>query len=229
MDGTNHSRGSTLQSLSPDKREDLEHELRPEALASIAREENNEASTNTTHAAVSPKTTRASETETRAGTASTGLVPPHESSTHTDRAVRTEASVDDKGSLAIDFDGEGGFLEAPKKQRPTKAPPKHLDRVRRFYGSFPTSRCVEAMVNGIFYRVHGSVVQGAPAVAQTRCVMIQGVAASSEANMYLLRAIARRRADRGLCVVEIDNIGIGHSTVWQSSTRRRPRRTELTG
>ena len=39
MDGTNHSRGSTLQSLSPDKREDLEHELRPEALASIAREE----------------------------------------------------------------------------------------------------------------------------------------------------------------------------------------------
>ena len=47
MDGTNHSRGSTIQSLSPDKREDLEHELRPEALASIAREENNEASTNT--------------------------------------------------------------------------------------------------------------------------------------------------------------------------------------
>ena len=36
MDGTNHSRGSTIQSLSPDKREDLEHELRPEALASIA-------------------------------------------------------------------------------------------------------------------------------------------------------------------------------------------------
>ncbi len=32
----------------------------------------------------------------RAETASTGLVPPHESSTHTDRAVRTEASVDDK-------------------------------------------------------------------------------------------------------------------------------------
>ena len=55
MDGTNHSRGSTLQSLSPDKREDLEHELRPEALASIAREEDAEASTNTTHAAVSPK------------------------------------------------------------------------------------------------------------------------------------------------------------------------------
>ena len=70
MDGTNHSRGSTIQSLSPDKREDLEHELRPEALASIAREENAEASTNTTHAAVSPKTTRAaaSETETRAVT-----------------------------------------------------------------------------------------------------------------------------------------------------------------
>jgi hypothetical protein len=65
MDGTNHSRGSTIQSLSPDKREGLEHELRPEALASIAREENAEASTNTTHAAVSPKTTRASETETR--------------------------------------------------------------------------------------------------------------------------------------------------------------------
>ena len=164
MDGTNHSRGSTIQSLSPDKRENLEHELRPEALASIAREENAEASTNTTHAAVSPKTTRASETETRAETASTGRVP-RDASTHTDRAVRTEASVDDKGSLAIDFDGEGGFLEAPKKQRPTKAPPKHLDRVRRFYGSFPTSRCVEAMVNGIFYRVHGSVVQGAPAVA----------------------------------------------------------------
>ena len=40
MDGTNHSRGSTIQSLSPDKREGLEHELRPEALASIAREEN---------------------------------------------------------------------------------------------------------------------------------------------------------------------------------------------
>ena len=39
MDGTNHSRGSTIQSLSPDKREDLEHELRPEALASIARDE----------------------------------------------------------------------------------------------------------------------------------------------------------------------------------------------
>jgi hypothetical protein len=76
------------------------------------------------------------------------------------------------------------------------------------------------MLNGIFYRVHGSVVQGAPAVAQTRCVMVQGVAAACEANMYLLRAIARRRADRGLCVVEIDNIGIGHSTVWQSSTRR---------
>ena len=112
MDNSNIT-NSTLQSLSPDKREDLEHELRPEALASIAREENNEASTNTTHAAVSPKTTRASETETRAGTASTGLVPPHESSTHTDRAVRTEASVDDKGSLAIDFDGEGGFLEPP--------------------------------------------------------------------------------------------------------------------
>ena len=67
MDGTNHSRGSTLQSLSPDKREGLEHELRPEALASIAREENAEASTNTTHAAVSPKP--------RAETASTGLVP----------------------------------------------------------------------------------------------------------------------------------------------------------
>ena len=48
MDGTNHSRGSTIQSLSPDKREGLEHELRPEALASIAREENAEASTNTT-------------------------------------------------------------------------------------------------------------------------------------------------------------------------------------
>ena len=47
MDGTNHSRGSTIQSLSPDKREGLEHELRPEALASIAREENGEASTNT--------------------------------------------------------------------------------------------------------------------------------------------------------------------------------------
>ena len=107
MDGTNHSRGSTIQSLSPDKRENLEHELRPEALASIAREETfaepqaHEISTNTTHAAVSPKTTRASETEmtraptetTRAETASTGLVPPHESSTHTDRAVRTEASV----------------------------------------------------------------------------------------------------------------------------------------
>ena len=55
MDGTNHSRGSTIQSLSPDKREGLEHELRPEALASIAREENAGASTNTTHAAVSPK------------------------------------------------------------------------------------------------------------------------------------------------------------------------------
>ena len=111
MDGTNHSRGSTIQSLSPDKREDLEHELRPEALASIAREETAEVSTNTTHAAVSPKTTRASETETRAETASTGLVPPHETSTHTDRAVRTEPSVDDKSSLAIDFEGEpGGFL-----------------------------------------------------------------------------------------------------------------------
>ena len=47
MDGTNHSRGSTLQSLTPDKRESLDHELRPEALASIAREENAEASTNT--------------------------------------------------------------------------------------------------------------------------------------------------------------------------------------
>ena len=91
MDGTNHS-SQTLQSLSPDKREGLEHELRPEALASIAREENAEASTNTTHAAVSPK----ESTKTRAETASTGLVPPHESSTHTDRAVRTEASVDDK-------------------------------------------------------------------------------------------------------------------------------------
>ena len=118
MDGTNHSRGSTIQSLSPDKREGLEHELRPEALASIAREETfaepqaHEISTNTTHAAVSPKTTHARETETTgAETASTGLVPPHESSTHTDRAVRTEASVDDKSSLAIDFDGEGGFLE----------------------------------------------------------------------------------------------------------------------
>ena len=87
MDGTNHSRGSTLQSLSPDKREDLEHELRPEALASIAREENAEASTNTTHAAVSPKTTRASEAETRAETASTGRVP-RDASTHADRAVR---------------------------------------------------------------------------------------------------------------------------------------------
>ena len=114
MDGTNHS-SQTLQSLSPDKREDLEHELRPEALASIAREENAEASTNTTHAAVSPKP--------RAETASTGLVPPHESSTHTDRAVRTEASVDDKSSLAIDFDGEGGFLEAPKRARPTACGP----------------------------------------------------------------------------------------------------------
>ena len=124
MDGTNHSRGSTIQSLSPDKREDLEHELRPEALASIAREENAEASTNTTHAAVSPKPTRASETETRAETASTGRVP-RDASTHTDRAVRTEASVDDKSSLAIDFEGEGGFLEAPKRARPTNAPPKH--------------------------------------------------------------------------------------------------------
>ena len=38
MDGTNHS-SQTLQSLSPDKREGLEHELRPEALASIARAE----------------------------------------------------------------------------------------------------------------------------------------------------------------------------------------------
>ena len=92
MDGTNHSRGSTIQSLTPDKRESLEHELRPEALASIAREENAEASTNTTHAAVSPKP--------RAETASTGLVPPHESSTHTDRAVRTEASVDDNAAGA---------------------------------------------------------------------------------------------------------------------------------
>ena len=146
MDGTNHSRGSTIQSLSPDKREDLEHELRPEALASIAREETAEVSTNTTHAAVSPKTTRASEAKTRAETASTGLVPPHETSTHTDRAVRTEPSVDGKSSLAIDFEGEGGFLEAPKRARPTKAPPKDQDRVRRFYGQFPTSRCVEAML-----------------------------------------------------------------------------------
>ena len=97
-----------------------------------------------------------------------------------DRAVRTEPSVDDKSSLAIDFEGEGGFLEAPKRARPTKAPPKVQDRVRRFYGQFPTSRCVEAMLDGIFYRVHGSVVQGAPAVAQTRCVMIQGVAASCD-------------------------------------------------
>jgi len=219
MDGTNHSRGSTIQSLTPDKRENLEHELRPEALASIAREENAGASTNTTHAAVSPK----ESTKTRAETASTGLVPPHESSTHTDRAVRTEASVDDKSSLAIDFDGEGGFLEAPKRARPTKAPPKHLDRVRRFYGSFPTSRCVEAMVNGIFYRVHGSIVQGAPAVAQTRCVMIQGVAASSEANMYLLRAIARRRADRGLApesrakLLMLDDAA--HMTIFSHPTR----------
>ena len=93
MDGTNHSRGSTLQSLSPDKREDLEHELRPEALASIAREETAEASTNTTHAAVSPKT--------HAETASTGRVP-RDASTHTDRAVRTEASVDDKSSLGVE-------------------------------------------------------------------------------------------------------------------------------
>ena len=31
MDGTNHSRGSTIQSLSPDKREGLEHELQPDA------------------------------------------------------------------------------------------------------------------------------------------------------------------------------------------------------
>ena len=96
MDNTNIT-NSTLQSLSPDKREDLEHELRPEALASIAREENAEASTNTTHAAVSPKP--------RAETASTGRVP-RDASTHTDRAVRTEASVDDKSSLAIDFEGE---------------------------------------------------------------------------------------------------------------------------
>ena len=122
MDGTNHSRGSTLQSLSPDKREDLEHELRPEALASIAREENAEASTNTTHAAVSPKP--------RAETASTGRVP-RDASTHTDRAVRTEASVDDKSSLAIDFEGEGGFLEAPKRARPTKAPPSLSTRRKR--------------------------------------------------------------------------------------------------
>ena len=57
----------------------MEHELRPEALASIAREETfaepqaHEISTNTTHAAVSPKTTRASETETtRAETACCG-------------------------------------------------------------------------------------------------------------------------------------------------------------
>ena len=115
MDGTNHSRGSTIQSLSPDKREDLEHELRPEALASIAREETAEVSTNTTHAAVSPKTTRASETETRAETASTGLVPPHETSTDTDRAVRTEPSVDDKSSLAIDF-GRATGLRGPTKE-----------------------------------------------------------------------------------------------------------------
>ena len=115
MDGTNHSRGSTLQSLTPDKRESLDHELRPEALASIAREENAEASTNTTHAAVSPKTTRASETETRAETASTGLVPPHETSTDTDRAVRTEPSVDDKSSLAIDF-GRATGLRGPTKE-----------------------------------------------------------------------------------------------------------------
>ena len=92
MDGTNHSRGSTIQSLSPDKREGLEHELRPEALASIAREENAEASTNTTHAAVSPKTTRASEAETRAETASTGRVP-RDASTHADRAVRTDMTI----------------------------------------------------------------------------------------------------------------------------------------
>ena len=83
---TNHSRGSTIQSLTPDKRESLEHELRPEALASIAREENAGASTNTTHAAVSPK----GSTKTRAETASTGRVP-RDASTHTDRAVRTEA------------------------------------------------------------------------------------------------------------------------------------------
>ena len=70
MDNSNIT-NSTLQSLSPDKREDLEHELRPEALASIAREENAEASTNTTHAAVSPK----ESTKTRAETASTGRVP----------------------------------------------------------------------------------------------------------------------------------------------------------
>ena len=91
MDGTNHS-SQTLQSLSPDKREDLEHELRPEALASIAREETAEVSTNTTHAAVSPKTTRASETETRAETASTGRVP-RDASTHAARAARTEPSL----------------------------------------------------------------------------------------------------------------------------------------
>ena len=92
----------------------MEHELRPEALASIAREETfaepqaHEISTNTTHAAVSPKT--------RAETASTGLVP-RDASTHTDRAVRTEASVDDKSSLAIDFEGEGGFLDRPSSAR----------------------------------------------------------------------------------------------------------------
>ena len=62
MDGTNHSRGSTVQSLSPDKREGLEHELRPEALASIAREENAGASTNTTaHMTIFSHPTRIAE------------------------------------------------------------------------------------------------------------------------------------------------------------------------
>ena len=40
---------------------------------------------------------------------------------HTDRAVRT-ASVD-KSSLAIEFEGEGGFLEAPKRPRPKRPRP----------------------------------------------------------------------------------------------------------
>lgn len=168
-------------------------ELRPEASAFVAAD------------GLGSSTSR-----TNAETASTGRVP-RDVSTNTARAVRTEPSVD-KNPLAIQFDEEpGGFLEPAKPEKPTRAPPKHLDRVRWFYGQFPTSRCVEASVNGIFYRVHGPHKTARGPSVQTRCVIIQGVAASCEANQYVLRAIARRRADRGLCVVELDNIGIGRS------------------
>mmetsp|Transcript_20183 Transcript_20183/g.62187 ORF Transcript_20183/g.62187 Transcript_20183/m.62187 type:complete len:441 (+) Transcript_20183:367-1689(+) len=71
-----------------------------------------------------------------------------------------------------------------------------------FHDPAAAESCVERTVDGIAYRIHGD-----EAAATTRCVMVQGVAASMDNNLYMLRALKRPN----LCVVVLDNVGIGHS------------------